>query len=215
MDKNEQSLLFQLADTLDISLRKAVAQARRDRAGDRFYAFILYTSPLLEYVALSFNTEEALAQIAKTGETDDYFRWSPEEWGYNRDIQEFFKPVNEILVSLLQIQGYSDASYQCRWDTFMHVLKRLDGEGIFADTHNRDSVLVNILWGDQDAVIHVRSARELNPMSSYLRYARYQLPILNYGVQEIEGSQSMYAKEALARVRHCIEQVEADLRNCS
>lgn len=212
---DENALLIQLAEALALGLRKAVAQARRDRVGDRFYAFILYTSSVLEYIALSFNTEEAFAQIVKTGEADDYLRWSPEEWEYNRDVQEFFKPVNEILVSLLQSQGYSDASYQSRWDTFMHVLKRLDGEGIFADAQNRDSVLVNILWGDQDAVVHVRSARELNPMSSYLRYAKYQLPILNSLAKEIEGSQSMYAKEALVRVCHCIEQVEADLRNCS
>lgn len=211
MDENEQTLLVQLAEALELGFRKAVMQARHDRAGERFYAFILYTSPLLEYAAPCFNTEEALAQIAKTNESVDYLRWSPEEWKYNWQGQEFFESVNEVLSLLVQSQGDKASERQRRWDTFIHAIKRLDSEGVFADAQDRGSVLVNIMWGDQDAVAHVESARELNPMSSYLRYARLQLPTLNASKKEIECSQSMYAKESLARVCRCIEQVEADL----
>lgn len=215
MDEDEQTLLVQLAEALELGFCKAVVQARRDRAGERFYAFILYTSPLLEYAALCFNTEEALTQIAKTNESVDYLRWSPEEWKYNWQGQEFFESVNEILILLAQSQGYEAPQRQCRWDTFIQVLKRLDSEGVFADAQDRDSVLVNIMWGDQDAVAHVESARELNPMTSYLSYARCQLPILNGLKNEIEKSQSRSTEESLVRVRRCIEQVEADLHDYS
>lgn len=215
MDENEQKLHEQLAEALELAFRKAVVQARRVCMGERFYAFILYTSPLIEYAAPCFNTEEALAQIIKENESIDYWRWSPEEWKYNWQGQEFFESVNEILILLAQSQGYEAPERQRRRDTFIQVLKRLDSEGVFADAQDRDSVLVNIMWGDQDAVAHVESARELNPISSYLSYARCQLPILNGLKKEIEQSQSNSTEESLARVCRCIKQVESDLGDYS
>ncbi|WP_160295979.1 DUF4303 domain-containing protein [Aliterella atlantica] len=215
MDENEQTLLVQLDEALELAFRKAVVLARRVCMGERIYAFILYTSPLLGYAAPCFNTEEALAQVIKENKSIDYWRWSPEEWKYNWQGQEFFESVNEILISIAQSQGYEAPKRQRRWDTFIQVLKRLDSEGVFADAQDRGSVLVNIMWGDQDAVAHLESARELNPMSSYLSFARCQLPILYSLKQEIEQSQSRSTEESMMRVCRCIEQVEADLRDYS
>jgi hypothetical protein len=211
MNEINQSLLARLADALEAALRQAVEQARRTHAGERFYAYILFTSPLLTYAALSFNTEEALATIAETEREREALRWQPPEWKYHWEGEEFFRPVDEILTLLLDRQGYDELALKNRWTAFTQAIKNLDAQALFGTAAKRESVLVNIMWGDQDAVAHVESARELNPLSSYRRYARHQLPTLRAGAKEIEGSRSMYKVESLARIHRCIDRVEADL----
>jgi hypothetical protein len=211
MNETEHSLLIRLADALELAFRQAVAQAHRNHAGERFYAYILFTSPLLDYAAPSFNTEEGLAAITKDTDGREQLRWQPPEWKYNWEGQEFFEGVDEILGSLLKLQRYTEQGWGLRWDAFVQAIKRLDKQGIFGMGQPRELVLVNIMWGDQDDVAHVESARDLNPMASYLRYASQELPTLYAKENEIEGSRSMYKEESLLRVRRTLKQVEADL----
>jgi hypothetical protein len=93
----------------------------------------------------------------------------------------------------------------------MEVLRNLDARGVFGIGKARESVLVNTMWGDEDCVAHVESARELNPTSIYLRYAKYQLPMLRASEREIQRSRSMYKDQSLVSVRRAIAQVEADM----
>jgi Domain of unknown function (DUF4303) len=211
MKETEQALLGRLDVALEAALRNAVEEAQRVHAPERFYAYILYTSPLLEYAFLSCNSEEALATISSTEQRRGQLRWSPPDWKYHCEGKNSFAAVNEILGLILERQGYDEPGRRIRWDIFMAVLKRLDAEGVFSPASNRESVLLNVMWGDQDTRAHVESARELNPLQSYLRYARDQLANLKASKREIEGSRSMYKEQALARIRFTLARVEKDL----
>jgi hypothetical protein len=207
----EEQLLANLADALDQAMRAAVARAHKRHSGESFYAYILYTSPLFEHAVSSFNSHESLRRIAKDEKQAKGLQWSPPDWEYHGEEEALFETANETLASLLKIQGYDESAVVKRRSVFVEVLKRLDADGVFGTASRRDSALVNIMWGDQDAVAHVESARILNPISSYLRYAEYQLPSLRESEKEIERSRSMHKEESLARIRRAIKQVEEDI----
>jgi len=211
MNDVEQQLSSELAKALHTALENAVADARKKRMGEHFYAYILYTLPLFDYAVLLFNTEEGLARIAGNKDQQDELRWLPPEWECTQDAEELFELVNDILGSLAQLQGCDEAARGKRRKVFIEVLKLLDSQGLFGTGASRELAVVNIMWGDQDVRTHVESARELNPNASYLEYARHVLPLLVASVKEIEGSRSMYKDEALARMRRTIMQVESDL----
>lgn len=212
MNETEQDLFHELADALDSAVSAAVSQLRRGHPGEHFYAYILFTTPLLEHACLSANTDEALACLVRDAVQREELRWAPPEWKYHLEGHELFERVDEVLGCLLQVQGYEEPEWKKRWDVFSQVLRRLDSNGVFGNDKAREGILVNIMWGDQDCVAHVESARELNPMSSYIRYAKDELPTLYAWAKEIEGSRSMYKEEGLARVRRAIKRVEDDLR---
>jgi hypothetical protein len=215
MKDAEERLLRELAKALHKALAGAVADARKKRKGDHFYAYILYTLPHFHYAALLFNTEEALAHTAGNKDRQDALRWSPPDWECSQDAEALFEHVNDILRSLFQLQGYEEAQCNERRKVFIDVLKLLDAEGVFGTGATRESALVNIMWGDQDVRAHIESARELNPLTTYLHYAKHELSSLYAWEKEIDGSASMYKDEALARIRRTIKQVETDLRKGS
>lgn len=213
MNDVEERLSRELAEGLHAAFADAVTDARKKRAGEQFYAYILYTLPLFDYAVLLFNTEEGLARIAGQADMRDEVRWSPPDWECAQDPQAevLFEQVNDHLGSLAQLQGYEETQCEKRRKVFVDVLKSLDARGMFGTGTDRDAVVVNIMWGDQDVRAHVESARELNPTPSYIEYARYVLPSLYAWEEEIEGSPSMFKEEALARIRTTITQVESDL----
>jgi hypothetical protein len=167
--------------------------------------------PLFDYAVLLFNTEEGLTRIAGENNQRDELRWSPPDWDSAQHAEELFEGVNDILGSLVQVQGHDEAQCGKRRKVFIEVLKLLDSQEMFGTGASRESAVVNIMWGDQDIRAHVESARELNPRAGYLEYARHVLPSLFAWAKEIEGSRSMYKDAALARIRSTIAQVQSDL----
>jgi Domain of unknown function (DUF4303) len=212
VDQSEESLLTQLQDALCRAFRDAVAYSQAKHPGDRFYSYVLYTTPLFESATLTFNTEEALAQAAQANPHREELRWTPAEWAYDEAIEAYFNPADQILNELLRLpDAYKEERRDRRWQTFVKALQSLDSEDLFGTGEARDSVFVNIMWGDQDLIAHVESARQLNPRVTYLRYAAYALPGLFSKEKEIRHSRSMYREESLARIRRVITQVEQDL----
>lgn len=211
MNDADERLSRELAEALHTALADAIADAHRKCPGEHFYAYVLYTLPLFDYAVLLFNTEERLTRIAGDSDERDELRWSPPDWEYTQDAEELFEPVNDILGSLVQLQGHEEAQCGKRREVFIEVLKLLDSQGMFGTGASRESAVVNIMWGDQDVRAHVESARELNTRASYLQYAKHVLPSLFAGEKKIESSRSMYKDEALARIRSTIAQVESDL----
>ncbi len=212
MVSSESSLLARLDKEFSIAFRRAVEETRQRHAGEQFYAFILYTTPLLEYADLSANSEEGLARLGESLDACESLRWSPPDWKYHCEGSRHFEGVYQILSEHVQTYGYELPARQARWNVFVQSLKRLNAEGIFAPIEDRGNVVVNIMWGDQDVVAHVESARILNPLWSYLRFARDQLSTLKAWAKEIAGSRSAHKYEVLARTQQCIRQVEDDLR---
>lgn len=99
------------------------------------------------------------------------------------------------------------------WQIFVDSLLVLDSQGLFGDGEARNTLTISVVWGDWDAVAYVRSARELNPVPSYLRFAQSQLKSLRYGLVEIERSRSPYREEAIARIQNTINMVTSDLES--
>jgi hypothetical protein len=211
MNDAEQRLSRELAEALQTALANAVTDARKKRETEHFYAYILYTLPLYQYAVLLFNTEEGLVRIAENEKLRDELRWSPPDWECGQETEPLFDRVNGILDSLVRLQGYDEAECNMRRKIFLDVLKSLDAQGVFGTGPSRESVVVNIMWGDQDVRAYVESARELNPRAGYIHYARCSLPSLYAWEKEIEESRSMYKEEGLARIRRTIVQVETDL----
>jgi hypothetical protein len=211
MKAGEERLLRELAEALHSALANAVGDARGTHAGEHFYAYILYTLPLFDYAVLLFNTEEGLARIAHNKKQRDEIRWSPADWECARDAEKAFERVNELLGLLVQRQRYEEAHWSKRREVFIDVLKLLDAQGVFGTGAARETAVVNIMWGDQDVRAHIESARELNPRTSYLEYARHELPSLHAWAKETEASPSMYNDDALAHIHRTIAQVESDL----
>lgn len=212
MNKSEEALFLQLRDVLLDAVRTSIARARREHGSEQLYAYILYTCPLLEYVVPSFNTEEALRRIAKNDQECERLRWSPQDWEYYLEGEELFARANDVLRALDQVQDVTEeAARERRWQVFLDALHALDSKGIFGTGKARESLLVNIMCGDQDIVAQIESARQLNPKTSYLEYAKHELPSLYSWEKEIKGSRSMYRDKSLERVRRAITQVEQDL----
>jgi hypothetical protein len=213
VNDREAVLLSELEHALLAAIRTSVAQIRGEMPGEQFYAFILYTCPLLQSASFSSNTEESLRRWRGNERDRAIARWSPPDWESHCHYDEDFMQVQAILGALDRIRDFDDPAHRARrWEVFKRVLRTLDAEGVFGTGHDREAALVNIMWGDQDAVAHMLSARELNPMlRSYLDYARSELPGLCRWEEEIRRSCSMYKEEALARIRQTIAQVETDL----
>lgn len=98
-----ERLSRELAETLHSTLADAIASAQRERIGEKFYAYILYTLPLFDYASLLFNTEEGLARMAGDHTRQREVRWSPSEWECCPGAEEMFERENALLGSLSQL----------------------------------------------------------------------------------------------------------------
>lgn len=212
MSESEHTLLVQLTDALTVAFRDAVLLAYRNHSKEHFYAFILFTSPSFDYAALAFNTEEALRQIGPTCDQSNALRWNPPDWKYNWEGDEFFSHVNTLIGSLQTVHDRGEYDWRKTRTVFFNTLKCLDNEGLFATANDRAQVLINVMWGDQNILEHIPSAKVLNPTSSYIAYARHKLPSLYATEKEFERGRSMYKDEALAHIRRVIAEVEEDLK---
>ena len=213
MAEPEDTLLIRLGESLQDAIRQSWTRAVAHHSGEQIYAYILYTEPLLGYALPSFNSEESLARIADKDYAVEELRWSPPDWEYYLENEQLFGNVQSILEELDAQRDYdNDRIWQRRWRVFVESLLDLDRNELNGIGESRNAITVNIMWGDQDTVAHVQSARELNPMPSYLRFARTQLNWLHDWQTEIERSRSANKEQAVARIKAAIEMVTRDLQ---
>lgn|GEM_PF-1297532 len=204
-------------------LRKAIVKAGRaaftalqkNHPSEHFYAFIFYTAPELGYLVPSSATEEALTRLASDPREQEDLRWSPCDWEYHLSGEAHFNEVNELLeadrVESARSEAERQERFDRRWSVFKQAILQLDEEGVFGTGDARAGVLVNIMWGDQDVVAHLQSARELNPKSTYLAYAKAELPTLKAWLEEIRSSNSLHKTESLRRIEAELSLLERDL----
>jgi hypothetical protein len=93
-------------------------------------------------------------------------------------------------------------------------LLELDREKLFGEEETRNRLTVNIMWGDQDAIAHINSARQLNPTDSYLRFARSQLALLTDVRRQILEIESIHTEAALSEIDITIDRVIENIDRC-
>lgn len=218
MTNGADGLLSRLAESLAQAIRESWRRAVAEHGNERLYVYVLFTEPLLGYVVPSFNSEAALQRAVKQGGNEEDLRWHPVEWEYHGEHEELFARPQEILGQLGPIEGHDEDDWETwqrrweeRWRVFVGALKALDAEGLFGAPNDREQLTVNIMWGDEDAVQHVQSARELNSLRSYLRYARSQLARLEEWEAEIEEIDNEHREEALSRIKATIATIKNDI----
>jgi hypothetical protein len=211
MDEIEDNLLSQLYGELQAAIRQSWSAAVAKHPGEHIYAYTLYTEPLLGYLIPAYHSEETLARIALDEEQRDDLRWSPQDWVCFPENEELFSKVGDVLNALnAMVDARNDLHRQKRWQVFLEALSSLDDEGVFGYGDFRDALTINIMWGDQDVVAHIESARQLNPLKSYLLYAESQLNVLNSLLREWGESASTTSSkmEAIVRVQSAIAMIK-------
>jgi len=168
--------------------KSAFTSIQHVRKSESFYIFALYTCEDLGYVFPTSSTEEGLTQVAqKYSAIKDYqgfsieqlredLRWSPCDSPLHVEGEEYFVEVNKFLSDVPRIvhaipEEESWSEFEDFVDKFLgvciNVLKQLDTEGIFGEGERRNSIVLNILMGDQSDEERLRFAKLLNPSSVY------------------------------------------------
>lgn len=170
--------------TLTDELRAAWRALRAAHAGERFYAFGLYTAPCAEYLMVTAATEEGLARataaaVGKRGGDPALrqasLRWSPAD-----------SPLHAEGDGLLPKSGalrdagpdpYDDspageAAVKLVFESAVAALRELDREGLFGAGVEREALVVGVWYGDQSDEERVEYARALNPAPVAERFER-------------------------------------------
>jgi hypothetical protein len=147
--------------TLTDELRAAWRALRGAHAGERFYAFGLYTAPCAEYLMVTASSEEGLARataaaVGKRGgdpplhaEGDGLL---PKSGALRDDGPDPYddSPEGEAAVKLV-------------FDSAVAALRELDREGLFGAGAEREALVLGVWYGDQPDEERVKYARLLNP----------------------------------------------------
>lgn len=159
-----------LTDALVQAAREIVSKV----AGERLYAFALYTSGQddFQYVSASANTEEGLRE--KAGEYaskhPDYsgepgirkLRWSAPDWKYH----DFSEPVASLELPNGEGRKRDSAVYR----DFVHAMKVVGKEVL--PSRKDAPVCLLIMCGDMGDEFLLEGMRELNPASVTDRYVQ-------------------------------------------
>jgi hypothetical protein len=98
-------------------------------------------------------------------------RWNPEDWEYyDYDMgRRAFGPVEKLLV------GYDpldEEAFDVVHEAYLGALEDADHVGVFGHGAEREGVVINLMWGDQDVKEFVRTAKRLNLPKVAARYRR-------------------------------------------
>lgn len=177
--------------------RQAFTDLRRKHPKERLYGFVLFTTPLFSYVAPSANSEEAL-------DGGEDWRWNPPDWKYHVFDEKPFAPAQKLLQAL-DVAEHGELRERV-FDALLGALADLDAEGLFGTGEQRERILLNVMWGDQDLPVHLLTAERLNPKSTFLRYAAHELLALKSIIREMRRCPD--AKPALARAKTLLDHIE-------
>ena len=163
------------------------------RQDEHFYIFALYTCGDLAYVIPTSSTEEGLIVAAQKYSTikryQDFsieqlrerLRWSPCDSPLHTFGEEYFAEVNNFVAKVpLILDAIPIEESWLEFNSFVEqfigvcisVLKQLDQEGVFGEGEQRNSIVLNILMGDQSDEERIKYAKLLNPSSVYNRFAQ-------------------------------------------
>jgi hypothetical protein len=168
--------------------KSAFTFIQRAHEGESFYIFALYTTGDLAYILPTSNTEEGLTLAAQKYSTikhyrdfgidqlREHLRWSPCDSPLHTDGEEYFVEVNNFISNVpLILDAIPTEESWAEFDDFhnkfmevcIKVLRRLETESVFGEGTKRNSVVLNILMGDQSDSERLKFAKLLNPSSVY------------------------------------------------
>ena len=168
--------------------KSAFTSVQRAHASESFYVFALYTTGDLAYVIPTSSTEEGLTLTAQKYSTikhyqdfgidqlREHLRWSPCDSLLHTEGEEYFVEVNNFISNVpLILDAIPTEESWAEFDDFyskflgvcINVLQRLDTESVFGEGTKRNSVVLNILMGDQSDSERLKFANLLNPSSVY------------------------------------------------
>lgn len=145
--------------------RAAWTELRTSYPNEHIYGFALYTTSEASYIAPTAYTEEGLAEVAAryAGESGgdpakeaESLRFSPCDSPRHLLGESHFAAVERVLAKM------SKNPARCIEACF-DALSSLDAEGLFGQGSARESIVLNVLQGDQSNRSVVENARRLNP----------------------------------------------------
>jgi hypothetical protein len=161
-----------MADTafrqlLTDTLRDSFTTLQKTSAGERLYAFAVFTNGELDYdyLAVSANTEEGLAQrvaawLSEHPESDPAtvareLRWSTPDWAYH----DFFESMGDLGLP----PGEGEKRDARIYADIVTALKALDDSSLFGTGAARNRVTLLVVCGDMSPEYFQKGLRKLNP----------------------------------------------------
>jgi hypothetical protein len=179
-------MLSQLQVALERAAERICSTIAKEYASDGIYGFALYTSGEYRYVIDSFSTTDGLRSVAQSylnkkryqdewGSRDIAMRelkWSPCDSPYHGKFERDFKPANSLLDDYWRhVECESDDTVleSCHQvhEVLVAVLKRVRDSGIFDE-----SVILNVLMGDQSNEERLLNAEPLNSKAAMSRFRK-------------------------------------------
>ena len=161
-----------LKDALISATAQAFAQFQAVVQAESPYVFGLYVCREGTSITPTANTEVGLTWLAKEyarkyGKPSNLYqqslRWSPWDWAYHAQGQEFYAEVEDLLESTW---SEADCRYFLEAEKVFQVcreaLAQLDREAVFGTGAVRESLLINLFSSDQTQAQLLREARYLN-----------------------------------------------------
>jgi hypothetical protein len=175
---------IELRMALLTATKKAFGQIRSTLHNEKLYAFGLYTNAESSYLYPTANTEEGLlrkahnySKVYSLSQGKKILRWMPCNWDYHLEGQDYFEEVNRILNSgWSKDYGEFIPDSKIIFQICMNVLSLLDSESLFGVAKTRESILINIFTGSQEAEELVSQARILNSLERCNQFERELRP---------------------------------------
>ncbi len=169
---------------------KAFTEVRAAHPDEHFYAFALYTDDGAMTVVPAANTEEGFQRkVGEDGAEANYYRWATGEWAYEAVGSKAFQAASDLLNADDRYEGEESddeddpafAAFKSQVIEAMTLgLAEMEAEGFFGSGPARERVtlFVSISDSDESEMVEDASARSLNPLPVYERFAvRYQPPL--------------------------------------
>jgi hypothetical protein len=170
-----------LKEALIFATAQAFAQIKAVAQAESLYVFGLYICREGTSITPTANTEAGLTRLAqeyarKYGKSRSLYqqslRWSPWDWVYHAQGQEFYAEVEDLLEST-----WSEAD--CRYfldaekvfQACHEALAQLDRQAVFGTESDREALLLNLFKSDQTQAHLLQEARYLNSPKACDRFA--------------------------------------------
>jgi Domain of unknown function (DUF4303) len=182
MEHGVDYIEFRLA--LITATKKAFGHISSVAHNEKLYAFGLYTNAEGSYLYPTANTEEGLlrksysySKVYSWKQSKKILRWSPSHWDYHLEGQEYFEEVNRILNAGWS-KGYGEFIPESKiiFQICMNVLFLLDSQSLFGLGEARESTLINIFKGSQEAEELLSQAKILNSLDSFHQFEKELRP---------------------------------------
>jgi hypothetical protein len=174
----------QLRSDVADATRRAFADIRSRCAGERLYAFALYSDGSAMTICPAANTEEAYRlALEKSGASEpvevNYYRWAFPEWGVDTDTgAKAFKAISARIGDASRYDEQAEEGFvrfKARvYATMVLALLDLVNEGFFGSGQEREQLTLLCSEPDSGCAVWLEdeSARRLNSGKVYKRFRK-------------------------------------------